>query len=162
MTVKTDTPLEAVARVMRALGDVGDTVDRERLFLAASLRLDVEYEELYQAWLHTDNWDDVHVFPMPGDVFEVIDTLRLQWRTVIASCYYRELTESDHRQAGDDWPDTVYLVMLLNPEAPFYTVAHVSPAANAHGLAGWNILGSQDFRNINEATENYADSGGDI
>lgn len=88
-------------------------------------------------------------FPMPGNHFPGN-------RRVIASCYYRELTKDDqqYKQPDDDWPDTVYLVMLLNPQPPYYTVAHIDPIS-------WRILVSTDHPNINPATEDYFQSGGD-
>lgn len=88
-------------------------------------------------------------FPMPGQHFP-------GRRTVIASCTYRDLLESDlpYKAETDTWPNLVYLVLLLNAQPPYYTVAHIDPIS-------WAILDSEDFLNINPATAGYADSGGD-
>lgn len=86
--------------------------------------------------------------PMPNDA--------LGCRTVVASCYYRDLGPEDqqHRDPGDTWPDLVYLVLLLNPESPFFTVAHVDNEAT--------VLDSHDEFNIVNAVQVYQDWGGDI
>lgn len=86
--------------------------------------------------------------PMPGKHFH-------GGRRVVASCVFRDLLASDqpYKQAGDTWPDLVYLVLLLNPQPPFYTVAYIDPVS-------WEVLESEDFPNIVPATAHYNEVGG--
>lgn len=90
-------------------------------------------------------------FPYPGS--------RVCDRIVMASCYYRELTPGDnlYRTTGDDWPDVVYLVLLLNDESPYFTVACV-----AYVEGSWVLLTSETQYNIIHAVETYSDWGGDV
>jgi hypothetical protein len=92
------------------------------------------------------------VFPMPGT--------RLCGRTVVASCNYRDLMEIDKQYMApdDDWPDIVDLVLLLNEEKPFFTVAYVTD----DGFAAYRILAEEDHFNIVHAVEAYQEWGGDV
>lgn len=87
-------------------------------------------------------------FPMPNDTID--------GRTVVASCWYRDLANSDRQWVNDDWPDQVALVLLLNKEAPFFTVAHVG--MDDH----YCVLACEERFNIVEAVEVYQERGGDI
>jgi hypothetical protein len=84
----------------------------------------------------------------------------LDGKTVVASCWYRDLGPSDqqYKNPNDDWPDQVYLVLLLNGEAPFFMVAYVCD----HEAGEWEILESHTTENIVTAVEVYQDWGGDI
>lgn len=78
--------------------------------------------------------------PMPGDV--------LGERTVVASIHFGET---------DEGVDT-FTVLLLNPMAPFYTVAIIEPV----GDNAYRILSGQHFRNIVPAVQDgYTQMGGD-
>lgn len=86
--------------------------------------------------------------------------------TVVASCYYRDWTEHDeqYRGADDDWPATVYTVLLLLPHAPYFMIAHVADNDTIHtdnGKQLWKILGSDTAFNIFEALKLYEEYGGD-
>lgn len=90
--------------------------------------------------------------PLPGDRF--FD------RIVIASVWGRDgLLESERlRFAGE--PEFLATLLLLNPTAPYYTVAQIK---SQDGLFDpWSITASDDFPNINPAvTDGYAQWGGD-
>ena len=79
--------------------------------------------------------------PLPGDEYD--------GRTVVASCWIR------------DDEIILALVMLLNAEAPYYSVAQIEWRP-VPGLPYWHNNGETFHRNINEATAEYANSGGDI
>ena len=86
-------------------------------------------------------------FPMPNDA--------LDGRIVVASVDY-----------FDDERGAVALVLLLEPEAPYFTVAHYAltdiaeDAGNVGMVAGeLDILGRHS--NIVPAIEDYSSSGGD-
>lgn len=94
-----------------------------------------------------------NTFPVPNT--------RLNGSVVVASCYYRELTEDDRKHVAtrDDWPNVVYLVLLLNEKAPYFTVAHIAD----NGLGSYKILNSEDRLNIVKAVNDlYVSWGGDI
>lgn len=93
------------------------------------------------------------MFPMPNT--------KLNGRTVVASCYYRDLDEKDREYlpADDNWPNVVYLVLLLNKNAPYFTVAHIAD----DGYGSYKILASESRWNIVEAINDlYTQWGGDI
>ncbi len=81
---------------------------------------------------------------------------------VVASCHYREFSkeESENKEPTDDWPDTVYLVLLLADRSPYFMVAHV--AESTEHVVGWRVLNSEIRRNIVEAVYVYKEWGGDI
>lgn len=87
------------------------------------------------------------LFPMPGEQFD--------GRTVIASTWLRDgwMPGDVH---GDDEPEYLALVMLLNAGPPYYTVAQLQSDGGA-----WTIAASEDHPNINPATDDYAQEGGD-
>lgn len=72
---------------------------------------------------------------------------------IVASCPYRDCEEGDI-EPGDEWPLTVYLVLLLAKESPYFRVAHVSDK--------WEILHQVSHLNIVEAVATYVDWGGGI
>jgi hypothetical protein len=77
--------------------------------------------------------------PMPGEGF-------LLNSVVIASTWL-----------CDDSPVTC-LVMALNPSPPYYSVAELCWSYNTQA---WGLVWRKEFPNINPATEEYAQSGGD-
>ena len=86
-------------------------------------------------------------FPMPGTT--------VHDRTVVASVEYI-----------DDERGSIALVLLLNPEAPFYTVGHYALTEVKSGdtitdyAAGeLDVIGT--FYNIVPAVEEYTQNGGD-
>lgn len=92
-------------------------------------------------------------FPMPNT--------KLAGSVVVASCYYRELSDRDKKfiPADDNWPDTVYLVLLLNEQMPFFTVALVAD----NEFNSYDVLLAESKMNIVEAVnEVYTQWGGDI
>ena len=86
-------------------------------------------------------------FPMPNDV--------LQDKVVVASCWYRDLSEADRQYIDDDGPDQIALVLLLNKLSPHFTIAHIN-------LENYEIIADATYYNIVEAVENYQNWGGDI
>ena len=82
-------------------------------------------------------------FPMPNDV--------INGSTVVASVEYR------------DEPSLIALVLLLNKQAPYFTVAHyyqeASPDAPVYPRG--HLLVHGDFENIVPAVEEYTQQGGD-
>lgn len=49
----TSDPVQIATMTMNLLNEVGyDSIDREALFLRACARFDLDYEVVYQAWLH--------------------------------------------------------------------------------------------------------------
>jgi hypothetical protein len=74
-------------------------------------------------------------FPMPN--------LAYQGRIVVASCWYT------------DEPQEIALVLMLEPESPFFTVAHIA-------LDDGEILGMERHMNIVHAVKAYEDWGGDV
>lgn len=93
------------------------------------------------------------MLPMPNT--------KLSGGTVVASCYYRDLDEKDreHLPPNDNWPNVVYLVLLLNEDAPYFTVAHIAD----NGYGSYKILASESRWNIVEAVNDlYTQWGGDI
>ena len=88
--------------------------------------------------------------PMPND----------KWtndhRTVIASTWLRDYKD---KWIPPQEPDFLCLVMILNPEPPYYTVMQLM--ANQDSRA-WDVAEYTNHMNINHATDDYADSGGDV
>jgi hypothetical protein len=87
-------------------------------------------------------------FPMPNDVID--------GKTVVASVTYI-----------DDERGDLALVLLLEHESPFFTVAHyamtdLAEDENTSGYAAGEIDVIGRFMNIVEAVREYEQSGGDI
>lgn len=80
--------------------------------------------------------------PCPND--------RLDDRIVIASVWGNDLPE---------YGPVFGTVILLNPQAPFYTVCQVEDRNGE-----WNLIEGEprDHMNINFAVEDFANSGGDV
>lgn len=76
------------------------------------------------------------MFPLPND--------RLNGSTVVASCYY-----------GDD----TAVVLLLNEQAPYFTVSTM--LLPRLGEAGYRVETEESFPNIVPAADAYVQSGGD-
>lgn len=83
--------------------------------------------------------------PLPGD--------HVDGGIVIASVHYRELVPGE-KLPGDDWPDLVYLVMLLEPEPMYYRIAYITP--------DWEVLLDTRQPNIVPATATYVEWGGEF
>lgn len=79
--------------------------------------------------------------PMPGDSMG-------SSRTVIASTWTKD--------GGDEHPYFMSTVMCLNEAPPYYTVMCLRSSGDT-----WTVDHATDHPNINPATEDYADLGGD-
>ena len=95
---------------------------------------------------------------MPESLRFPLPNTRLGDSIVVASCYYRELMDGDRAwmDPEDDWPDVVFLVLLLNPTSPYFTVAHTGYVNGKH-----SILASESHFNIVDVVKTYEDWGGD-
>lgn len=101
---------------------------------------------------------DLDPFPMPNT--------KINGSTVVASCYYRE---SDDELIANGVPGDMYLVLLLNPEPPFFTVmVCYRSTPETSSVAGWHVDQREDHMNIVPAINGdgpdkpgYTDMGGD-
>jgi hypothetical protein len=78
--------------------------------------------------------------PLPNDKFK--------GGIIVASCWLND----------DDENDLLGLVIRLNSRSPYYTVGQI----NSTGRGFWRWVDDRNYKNINYAVEDFAQSGGDV
>jgi hypothetical protein len=84
--------------------------------------------------------------PLPNDKFK--------GGIIVASCWLNDSA----LWFPDDENDLLGLVILLNPNSPYYTVGQI----NSVGGGLWQWVDDRNHMNINYAVEDFAQSGGDV